>query len=105
MKNFYEATVTRPTLTLSLHLVLNTEAQIIINGASLQATEIQETLALDQPIALMILGQEHIQVTKLTIDGYDIPNYHWKQSQGVWTLDIPNFYPWLHDVTGQGWIA
>jgi len=105
MKNFYEATVIRPTLTLALRLVLNTEAQIIVNGASLQATEIQELLALDQPIVLMILGQEHIQVTKLTIDGYDIPNYHWKQSQGVWTFEIPSFYSWYHEITGQGWIA
>jgi hypothetical protein len=90
---------------LDLHLVLNTQAQIIVNGQSTQAVEIQTTVGLTDPLALKILGQDHIQVTKLTVDGYDIPNYHWKQSQGVWTLDIANFYPWLHDVTGQGWIA
>jgi len=21
-----------------------------------------------------------------------------------WTIDIPNFYPWFHKVSGQGWI-
>lgn len=105
MKNFSEATAIKPGLKLDLQLVLNSQAQIVINGLSKQSDKTQEFLDLTRPIALKILGQNHLEVSKLTIDGYDIPNYHWKQSPGVWTLDIPCFYPWLHAITAQGWIA
>jgi hypothetical protein len=105
MKNFLEATVTKAELRLELELALSEPAEITLNQHTTLGKELHEFLPLTDPILLKIVGQDHIALTKLSIDGHDIPNYHWHQTAGVWTLEIPSFYPWLHDITGQGWIA
>lgn len=134
MKNFYEATVTKPTLKLSCCLILKVTHDHIpciikVNGQTMfedspsgQTKLIAEhhlgfQLPLTEPIDINIqlIDRQHpnaIQVA-LTIDGHEIlpkyqhlatPQTDYIDFNDVWVLNIPNFYPWYHTVTGQGWI-
>jgi hypothetical protein len=75
-------------------------------------------LPLTEPISIhMAVDRQHpqaVEIVKLTIDGYEIlplylsqatPPTNYLDFTGIWTLEIPNFYPWYHAITGQGWIA
>ena len=127
MKNFYEATVIKPDL--KIRMVLELEAvgicpcQIVINnhleyygGLVGKNTFIYE-FPLTAPIAIKItVDRTHpqaIEISNLSIDGNRVlPRYqhlatpptNYLDFTGVWTLEIPNFYPWYHEITGQGWI-
>jgi hypothetical protein len=63
---------------------------------------------------VFLQGTHHAVVASLAIDGIEIlPRYlhlanpptNYLDRSGIWTFKIPSFYPWLHDITGQGWIA
>ena len=135
MKNFYEATVTKPTLKLSCCLSLKVTHDpvtsiIKINGqtifeddASGQTQLIAEhhlgfQLSLTEPIdiTIQLINRQHPDAieAKLVVDGHEILPKHqhlanpptcYLDSTKIWQLKIDNFYTWLHEVTGQGWIA
>jgi hypothetical protein len=127
MKNFYEATVTKPTLKLDINLVLNPvggniPCQITINNEIVfdeTFSEVRTILGqvnLMDPVNISIqIERQHPQALEvsLLIDNYEIiPKYlhcavpptHYIDFNEEWTISIPNFYQWHHIITGQGWI-
>lgn len=129
MKNFYEATVTKPTLTSTIELLLTPIEQcvcvVLINGhvmhdglltkskkVTFQNNPIDETI--DIKIIVTRQHPEAVEV-KVAIDGYEIipmyqdtvaiPATNYLNFNGEWNVRIPNFYAWHHGITGQGWIA
>lgn len=128
MKNFYEATVTKPSLYLKMALELDAvgicPCQIKINdhfefygdlvGKNIFIRRLPLTESIEVQITVDRQHPQAVNVVSLKIDNYEIlPNYqhlanpptNYIDFNSVWTLKIPNFYPWLHDVTGQGWVA
>jgi len=128
MKNFYEATVIKPNLKLKLALELNgisiCPCQIKINdqlefyGDLVGKNMFIKHLDLTDPIEIKItVDRQHpqaIEILNLKIDGYEIlplyqrlanPPTNYIDFTGSWTFKIPNFYPWYHEITGQGWVA
>jgi hypothetical protein len=129
MKNFSEATVIKPNLTLKM--VFDLEAigicpcQIKINeqlefyGDLVGKNTFIKHLPLTDPINISITTRERqhpqaIEIVGLKIDDHEIIPLYLNQSNpptnyldftGVWILTIPNFYSWYHELTGQGWIA
>jgi len=126
MKNFYEATVIRPTLTIPIKLILDpigsVPCWVKINGATVYedtisaVEEICQDIPLNGAIDISVqIHRQHPDAVKisLVIDSNDIlPLYQqlanpptcYLDSNAIWTFSIPNFYPWLHEITGQGWI-
>ena len=128
MKNFSEATVIKPTLELKMVLDLKAigicPCQIKINdqlefhGGLVGNNTFIRHLTLNDPIKVQItVDRQHpqaIEIVSLKIDDHEIMPLYLNQSNpptnyldftGTWTLTIPNFYPWYHEITGQGWIA
>lgn len=127
MKNFSEATDIKSTLKLDIVLrvkpVGTVRSQIRINRV-IWTTDISDSeqlfrheVALTDPIDIQIQIQrthpEALEV-ELEIDGINVlPMYQYLanpptcyiDNNSVWTYHIPNFYPWLHEITGQGWIV
>lgn len=75
-------------------------------------------LSVTEPIdiSIQLIDRQHPNAVeaKLVIDGYEIlPKYQhlaspttcYINSNDVWQFKINNFYPWLHEITGQGWVA
>lgn len=127
MKNFYEATVTRPKLFLDLNLTLkpigiDIPCKVLINKETVcdeivsDIKTISTQVSLLDPIDISIqIERQHPQAIQvvLVIDDYEIiPKYQHHANPPVdyidtndeWTLTIPNFYQWYHIITGQGWI-
>jgi len=126
MKNFYEATVIKPTLKVNivLHLIpvgsVKTHLKINDTSYNLEITKeqaIEHQVKLTDPIDIQIqVDRKHPEalVVKLQIDGHEIlPKYQFLANPptdyvdfpGIWAFKIPNFYIWLHEVSGQGWIV
>ena len=129
MKNFSDARAIKPNLTLKM--ILDLEAvdlctcQIKINGQLefygdlVGKNTFIKHLPLTDPVGVSITihNRQHPQaviVNSIYIDGHEImPKYlnqanpptNYLDFTGTWTLNIPNFYPWHHEITGQGWIA
>lgn len=127
MKNFYDATVIRPDLKLKMVLELNAvgicPCQIKINnqlefygdlvGMNTFIKHIHITDPIDIEITVDRQHPQAIEIVNLTIDDYQIlPSYQHTSNPpttyidftGSWTFKISNFYTWLHEITGQGWI-
>ena len=127
MKNFYEATVTKPTLKLAVSLTLEPIGElpclvkindtIVFENTLSDTIVIDHKLELEDPVDISVQIYRHhpdAVVASLAIDGIEIlPRYlhlanpptNYLDRSGIWTFKIPSFYPWLHDITGQGWIA
>lgn len=126
MKNFYEATGIRPNLKLEIVLrvkpVGNVKTRIQINDTSWAIDITKEELFthevnLNDPINIQIQITRHhpeALAIELEIDGNKIlPKYQhlatpptdYIDFDNTWSLKIPNFYPWYHTITGQGWVA
>jgi hypothetical protein len=135
MKNFYEATVTRSNLTVGLCLGLkpthspvtcvikfngetvfgyneNGETKIIANTELYHSVPLCDSI----DISIQLVDRQHPNALELslTADEFDVMPKHQHLSNiktcyldtvDVWQLHIPNFYPWYHQITGQGWIA
>jgi hypothetical protein len=67
-------------------------------------------------ITIQLVDRQHPNAVEveLVIDDYKIlpvyqhlalPQTCYINSNNVWQFKIDNFYPWLHEITGQGWIA
>lgn len=126
MKNFYEATVIKPTLTVTVRLIITPVGKvpclIKLNSKTLYEDILDSVQALEMDVLLTDPIDLSIQIYRhhpdavaldLYIDGYEIlPKYQHLASppccyidfNNVWVLKIPNFYPWYHEITGQGWI-
>jgi hypothetical protein len=80
-------------------------------------TTVTRQLPLTDPVNISIqIYRNHPDAIQLalTIDGEEIlPKYQYLANpptdyidfNQVWTLNIPNFYIWLHEASGQGWIV
>lgn len=127
MKNFSEATAIKSTLTSVIELMLTPVEQcvcvalvndrVVHDGLLDSYKSISvEGYPIDGPVEIKIITTRvHPEAVKVgvVIDGLEIiPKYqHLAQPptdyldfNGEWTLKIPNFYPWYHEITGQGWI-
>lgn len=127
MKNFLELTAIKPTLTIKVKFTVAPIGQVPclvkLGNKTLYQDTIKEvrTFELELPLADSIdlsvqISRQHPDavVLALTIDDYEIlPKYQHLASppteyidfNDIWTFKIPNFYPWYHSITGQGWIA
>lgn len=129
MKNFSELTAIKPTLMLDISLLLVAVDQcdytVIINGETVStglltsSAEFKKQIELTEviDISISVKNRQHPQaiiISGLYIDGYEVmPTYqhlampptNYIDFTGVWSLTIPNFYPWYHEITGQGWTA
>lgn len=128
MKNFSEATAIKSTLKLKMVLDLKAigicPCQIKINdqlefyGDLVGNNTFIRHLALDDPFKLEIIvdrqDYQAVEIVSLTIDnhvimplylGHASPPTNYLDFTGSWSLKISNFYPWIHEITGQGWIA
>ena len=128
MKNFLEATVTKSELKLKMVLELKAiglcPCQILINDQlEYYGTLVGENMFIYEfpiadPIGIRILVDrvhpKAVEIVRLKIDDYEIlplyqnvanPPTNYLDFTGTWTLDIPNFYPWYHELPGQGWVA
>ena len=127
MKNFYEAITTKSISTVNVKLTLTPVGnvpclirdnnQIHYDGIVITNQIIEWNVPLTNTIDIGILiRRAHPDALEiaLSIDDIDIlPLY---QNRAVpptsyinfnteWTFTIPSFYPWYHEITGQGWIA
>lgn len=126
MKNFSEARAIKPTLKLEVVLrvkpVGTVRSRLQVNDASwiteiAQEEVFKHAVELTDPIDIQIqIARQHPQAleVELEIEGHTIlPLYQdalgittcYIDSTDIWTVKIPNFYPWYHAITGQGWIA
>lgn len=126
MKNFYEATVTKPILECKIKLTLTpvgalpcmvTAGNKVLYEDTISSIQTLEwTVQLTDPINVQIqVYRQHPDavIIALTVDDYEIlpmyqhlanPPTDYIDFNHAWTLKIPNFYPWYHETTGQGWI-
>jgi hypothetical protein len=127
MKNFSELTAIKSTLTVQIKLIVTPVGKlpclIKLGDKTLYEDIIKEVqtfdidLPLTDPIELSVqIYRQHPDAVVLTlsVDGYEVlPKYQHLSSpptdyvdfNEIWTIKIPNFYPWYHEITGQGWIA
>lgn len=127
MKNFYDSTIIKPNLELTVNLILlphgnNIPCEVSINDEIVFNDQISEvktitgTLPLNDPISIEVkINREHPQAVQivLAIDDHEVlPRYQHLANPGTdyidfnkkWTINISDFYPWFHKVSGQGWI-
>lgn len=127
MKNFYEATVIKDMLQLDVKLLLTPVEQcycqltindnIILDDVLTKPKQLEFQVPLLSKLEFNIkIVREHPQaiILNLDIDGNEIiplylnsavPPTNYLNFNGDWSLSIPNFYVWYHNITGQGWIA
>lgn len=118
MKNFLEITAidTANQLAIEIELIEHHDAQFLffVNETKLDKCRQIVYQDLMQPIKFVCqTNTGAIQIAKLFINGHEVlPRYQHHASPptnwitGSWKLEIPGpFYPWYHQITGQGWIA
>jgi len=127
MKNFSEATAIKPGLKLSVSLILTPVGKlpclvkfnnsILFENTLVGSTVINHELGLEDSLDLSIQIHRHhpdAVLVSLSVDGIEIlPTYlhlanpptNYLDRPGTWTFKIPSFYPWYHEITGQGWVA
>ena len=126
MKNFYESTIIKPELALDVklraqpvglvhyHIQINDKEWL---GCMDQPQVFETSIDLTATINIQIqIDRQHPEALEidLEIDGFKIlPLYQhlistdncYINTNDVYRFSIPNFYPWYHEVTGQGWIV
>lgn len=127
MKNFSELTAIRPDLTVKVKFTVTPVGRlpclVKLGSKILYEDTISETqtfeleLPLTESIDLSVqVYRQHPDAVILTlsVDEHEVlPKYQhlanpptdYVDFNHTWTLSIPNFYPWYHDITGQGWIV
>lgn len=127
MKNFYEATVIKPTLELDVQITLrpvgSVPCTVTVNGNVVYKDTLTKNIVvpvavpLTDPVDITVqIQRTHPDAVDITvdIDDYEIlPLYQealsikscYLDHDNVWGISIPNFYTWLHSASGQGWIA
>ena len=116
-KNFYEIAVIDTDNQLEVVVELaehhNAEYTFTVNDLPVVSHMRFAFCLLDELTFNCKVGNGAIEIVKITINGYEIlPKYQhlctpptaWVTDS--WHLHIPQpFYPWYHQITGQGWIA
>jgi hypothetical protein len=129
MKNFYEATVIKPALQFDIDILISPQEghpkckielndQIVFDGILLEQFKTRISSPIGLPLNFKItIDRKHpeaVYIDKIAIDGREviplymnraIPTTCYLDFSGAWTLNIPNFHIWYHELTGQGWIA
>lgn len=124
MKNFSDATAIKPTLKLEVVLrvkpVGDVKSQLQINDAVWNArineeTEFKHEIGITDSLYIQIqIQRQHPEALEISleVDGYKVlPIYQdcvgvkcYLNHNTPWTVNIPNFYSFYHEITGQGWI-
>ena len=126
MKNFSEATVIKSNLKVSMSLTLEPIGKVSclvrINDSIVFENILSDTIVLKRDLRLEDTIDINIQIHRhhpdavivsLAVDNKEIlPKYqhltdpptNYLDQSGTWVFKISNFYPWFHNVTGQGWI-
>jgi hypothetical protein len=125
MKNFSDITAIDTAGQLQAQLGVqihgNIEYVLKLNGEIITATEYTTVLDLLADIDLEVMvvsaeaGNGGLEIQDFSINGIQIlpvylhlaePATNYVNQVGLWHFHIPGpFYPWIHDITGQGWIA
>ena len=127
MKNFYEATVIKRALMLDVIVTLQPVGSCtccvyindnaVFGGIVTELTELFVSVPLTAGIDFRIqMQRSHPEaiILGISIDGIEIipvylhlatPPTNYLDFNGEWSMSIPSFYPWLHEITGQGWIT
>ena len=124
MKNFSDATAIKPSLTLDIVLRVKPVGTVLthlkINESTWTTTIVKEEV-FKHKVGITNTVNIQIQIERthpealavdLEIDGNKILPLYQEQlgvnsyidSNDIWSITIPNFYSWLHKITGQGWI-
>jgi hypothetical protein len=115
MKTFYEVMDfdTSEKLTVSVELIKHNDPKYEFTINSKPLMKLAKFDLLDTLTFRCIVSQGAIEIAKITINDKEVmpiylhlsdPKTSWITDS--WTLTIPGpFYPWYHQITGQGWIA
>lgn len=107
------------TLTLQIHghvaYSFTVNGKRCYEGANYLEFDLLDRLSLKSEIVKLQVGTSAVEVTEFSVNGYNVlPIYQHRSSSkncyhdwvGSWSMDINEpFYPWYHNVSGQGWIA
>ena len=126
MKNFYDSTVIKPTLKLDVVITLTPVGQctcnvlidnkVIYDNILTEITTLHFQHPLTDPLIVSIgITRQHPEavIVDIVVDGLPViplyqlcaqPPTNYINTTSIWTLTIPNFYTWYHNITGQGWI-
>lgn len=117
MEHFYEITVidTNNKLDVEVELVEHNNPNYLftVNGLPVVSHLTFSFCLLDTLDFKCKVNQGAVEIKKIVVNGKEImPVYlHLSEPQTSWITDnwsfsIPQpFYPWYHQITGQGWIA
>jgi hypothetical protein len=125
MKNFSDITAIDTTGQLTVRLTIKIHGNIKyvmkLNGGIVSGTEFTTALDLLSDIDLKVevssaeVGNGGLEIQDLSVNGAQVlpiylhlarPATNYINEVGLWEFHIPGpFYPWIHDITGQGWIA
>ncbi len=97
----------------------NIEYRFRINGHLVLDPDSTWYFDLLSPIHLHCLVSETngaaLEIVKFTVNGLEVlPRYQhlaepgrvWLDQPGIWDFHVPKpFYPWFHEISGQGWVA
>lgn len=117
MKNFYELTVIDLDNRLEVDIELiehnNPDYKFTVNGLPVVSHMRFAFCLLDELKFVCTVARGAVEVAKITVNNKEImpvylhlanPATNWITD--TWELTIPSpFYPWYHQITGQGWIA
>lgn len=128
MKNFSEAMAIKKDLKISVGLKIRpiekTWCKITLNGLDVFTGVLKSTklliaqVGIDDPIHIKVeVEREHPQaivIESLGINSFPIlprfqhacnPPTGYIDFNGTWEINVsPSFYPWYHEVSGNGWI-
>lgn len=117
MKNFYELTVIDIDNQLEVEVELvehdNPDYNFTVNGLPVVSHMRFAFCLLEELRFECTVNSGAIEVAKIAINGKEIMPLHLNLAEPAtnwvtnnWALNIPSpFYPWYHQLTGQGWIA
>jgi hypothetical protein len=125
MKNFLDITAIDTAgqlqikLTVKVHgnikYVLNLNGEIVTDTEFTTALDLLADIDLEVEVLSAEVGNGGLEIQDLSINGIQVlpvylhlarPATNYINEVGLWEFHIPGpFYPWIHDITGQGWIA
>ena len=117
MKNFYEITVIDTDNQLEVEVELrehdNPKYQFTVNDLPIVRSMRFAFCLLDELQFRCKINNGAVEVAKITINGHEVlpvyqhlaqPATNWITTDWEFTVPAP-FYPWYHEITGQGWTA
>jgi hypothetical protein len=115
MKTFYDLMDfdTRDKLNVSVHLIKHNNPKYIFTVNDVEVSNTVKFDLLDSLSFKCSVTDGAIEVAKIAINDKEVmpiylhladPATNWITSNWEFTIPGP-FYPWYHQITGQGWIA